>query len=493
LVWSIDMDIPNSTEWVDSTAAVKSPGPWMQAVLSEMDRAPTAVRTFDGEWSGSELLARAGGAGQFLRQLVAPTTVVPALLSTTSSSIALTLGGALTDRPLAPLGTRLSVQELTLLVRGLEADVLLCDEANRDLAALVAAAAGVATAVATELPAVDPDFTATSPGSVVLVLHTSGTTGHPKAVRVRDAAVYHRARAYQAAMGLSGGDLYCSTGGFHHTGGVGMLFVAAACGAGLVPFPRFSVDAWKALAQLRPTCALLVPTMIDLLLEEKALADVALRGLHYGTAPIHPDTLRAALRALPGTEFTQAYGMTEGGPISMLGHADHLRAAAGEFHLLTSVGQLVPSIEARFDDVAGDGVGELVARGGQIFQPGPDGWLHTGDLGRTDEEGFLYLQGRKGDKIIRGGENVFPLEVERVLELHDQVREAAVIGIASRRWGQTLKAVIVAKDLDDPPDVSVLVEHARDHVARFKVPEDWEFTTELPRNAAGKLLRNHLS
>jgi acyl-CoA synthetase (AMP-forming)/AMP-acid ligase II len=465
----------------------------MQAVLAEMDRAPTAVRTFDGDWSGRELLARSAGAGQLLSRLADPGTVVPALLGTTASSIALTLGGALSNRPLAPLGARLSVAELAPLVTELGTGVLVSDEANAELASQTAVAAGVQLAVVAMPPAIDPDFTPTAPDSVVLVLHTSGTTGRPKAVRVRDAAVYHRSRAYHDEMGLTAGDLYCSTGGFHHTGGVGMLFVAAACGAGLVPFPRFSVDAWKALAGLRPTCALLVPTMIDLLLEEQALADVRLRALHYGTAPIHPDTLRAALDALPGTEFTQAYGMTEGGPISLLGHAAHLRAAAGEAHLLTSVGRVLPSIEARFDDVAADGVGELVARGGQIFQPDPDGWLRTGDLGRTDDEGFLYLQGRKGDKIIRGGENVFPLEVERVLELHHQVREAAVIGVPSRRWGQTLKAVIVAKDLEHPPLVTGLVEHARGRLATFKVPEDWEFATELPRNAAGKLLRHRLS
>jgi acyl-CoA synthetase (AMP-forming)/AMP-acid ligase II len=473
--------------------ATGSPGPWMRAVLAEMEHVPTAVRTFEGDWSGAELLSRAGGAGRFLRDLVAPGTPVPALVGSTPGSIALALGGAMTNRPLAPLGTRLTVAELAPLVRALGAGVLVADEQNLALATDTAAAAGVRATVLPEFAAVDPDFVGTAPDSVVLVLHTSGTTGQPKTVWARDSAVWHRSRAYASQMGLAPGDLYCSTGGFHHTGGVGMLFVAAACGAGLVPFPRFSLDAWKAAAELKPTCALLVPTMIDLLLEEKALTLVPLRGLHYGTAPIHPDTLRAALEVIPGTEFTQAYGMTEGGPISMLVHRDHLRAAAGEPHLLTSVGRVLAGVEFRLDDVAEGGVGELVVRAGQIFRPDPDGWLRTGDLAITDDEGFLYLKGRRGDKIIRGGENVFPLEVERVLELHPQVREAAVVGVASRRWGQTLRAVVVPRDADHPPDVKDLTEHARGRLAGFKVPQEWSFVAELPRNAAGKLLRHRLT
>ena len=481
----------NEAEATEVGAAAQ--GPWMRAVLAEMEHASTAVRTFAGDWSGPELIERVGGAGNYLRRLVGPGTILPGLFGTTPLSIAVTLGGALTDRPIAPLGTRLSPRELEQLVADLGAPVLLSDRPNLTLARAVGSAVGVTVELVDDPPRADPEFVPTRPDSVVVVLHTSGTTGRPKAVKVRDAAIFHRSRAYQAYMGLGPGDLYCSTGGFHHTGGVGMLFVAAACGAGMVPFPRFSVEAWSAVAELKPSCALLVPTMIDMLLEQGALARVTLRALHYGTAPIHPDTLRAALDTIPGTEFTQAYGMTEGGPLSLLGHADHLRAAAGDSHLLASVGRILPSVEYRFDEVDGDGVGELVVRAPQVFQSEPDGWLHTGDLGHVDEEGFLYLRGRKGDKLIRGGENIYPLEVERVLELHPGVSEAAVIGIPSRRWGQTLKAFIVPKDPERAPEVSDLAEYSRGRLASFKVPEEWDFLAALPRNPAGKLLRHRLS
>lgn len=472
----------------------------MAAVLANLATMATAVRTAEGDWSGAELLRHARSASRLLSAAGPRDGVVPALVGSSPTSIALILGGAFCGRPLAPLGTRLAVAELVPLVTGLGAPVLVADPPNAALARETAAGAGVELLVVGDLEpnrAAERDRTSdlvsTSPESVVLVLHTSGTTGRPKVVRVRDNAMFHRAMAYRAAMGLRGGDLYCSTGGFHHTGGAGMAFVALACGAGIVPFPRFSVDAWRDVAALSPTAALLVPTMIDLLLEEEALRAVPLRALQYGTAPIHPETLRAALAALPDTEFTQAYGMTEGGPITLMTHADHLRALDGNTHLLASVGGFVPGLEHRLVDVGEDGVGELVVRAPQIFQPDPDGWLSTGDLGRVDAEGFLYLRGRRGDKIIRGGENVYPLEVERVLELHPGVREAAVIGVENRRWGQTIKAVVVPADPEVPPSPAALAEHARARLASFKVPSEWQFTDELPRNAAGKLLRRQLT
>lgn len=484
-----------STVWragvSDQAAGGPSRGPWMASVLEELSKDRTAVRSFAGDWSGPELLRRAAGAAEVLRSVSNAGVAVPALLSSSPTSIALTLGAAFSGRPLAPLGTRLTPSELVPLVRGLGTAVLVADEANERVATDVAAAAGARLVVVDRVAAREPDFVATTPDSVVMVLHTSGTTGQPKPVFVRDAAVFHRSRAYQTGMGLAPGDLYCSTGGFHHTGGIGMLFVAVACGAGVVPFPRFSVERWREVRELEPSAALLVPTMIDALLEAGALGAVDLRALHYGTAPVHPDTLRAALDALGATEFCQAYGMTEGGPISILDHADHVRALAGEPGILRSVGRPLANLDWRLDAVSDDGVGELAVSGPQIFQPGPDGWLRTGDLARV-VDGYLFLQGRRGDTIIRGGENIYPLEVERVLELHPGVREAAVVGVADRRWGQVVRAVVVVRDGAEAPAAADLAEHCRTQLAGFKVPVEWVFTSTLPRNAAGKLLRRDL-
>jgi acyl-CoA synthetase (AMP-forming)/AMP-acid ligase II len=118
--------------------------------------------------------------------------------------------------------------------------------------------------------------------------------------------------------------------------------------------------------------------------------------------------------------------------------------------------------------------------------------LRTGDLGHFDEEGYLFLAGRLGDAIIRGGENVHPLEVEQVLEEHPGVREAAVVGVPDRRWGEVVMAFVVPIDPARPPDVTDLRTHARARLAGFKVPTEWTFADALPRSATGKLLRRDL-
>ncbi|MGH9262643.1 MAG: class I adenylate-forming enzyme family protein, partial [Acidimicrobiales bacterium] len=121
-----------------------------------------------------------------------------------------------------------------------------------------------------------------------------------------------------------------------------------------------------------------------------------------------------------------------------------------------------------------------------------EGWLRTGDLGRLDDEDFLFLVGRRGDRIIRGGENVYPVEVEQVLEQHPGVQEAAVIGVPDRRWGEVVRAVIVPADPALLPDHDELRAHTRARVAGFKVPTEWAFVAALPRSANGKLLRRTL-
>ena len=139
-----------------------------------------------------------------------------------------------------------------------------------------------------------------------------------------------------------------------------------------------------------------------------------------------------------------------------------------------------------------DGVGEVRARADHLFAPGPDGWLATGDLGRLDDEGYLFLTGRLGDRIIRGGENVYPLEIERVLESHPGIADAAAVGLPDRRLGERIAAFIVVRADADTLSDDELVRWCRDRLAHFKVPERWQRVAALPRNAAGKLLRRDL-
>jgi acyl-CoA synthetase (AMP-forming)/AMP-acid ligase II len=142
--------------------------------------------------------------------------------------------------------------------------------------------------------------------------------------------------------------------------------------------------------------------------------------------------------------------------------------------------------------VDGRPAGEVIARAGHLFAPSPDGWLRTGDLGRLDDDGYLYLIGRRRDMIIRGGENVFPQEVENRLLEHPRIADAAVIGVPDRLLGEVVKAFLVPADPADPPAAGELRAFARAELAGFKVPDQWEFVPLLPRNASGKLLRRLL-
>ncbi len=134
----------------------------------------------------------------------------------------------------------------------------------------------------------------------------------------------------------------------------------------------------------------------------------------------------------------------------------------------------------------------MIARADHLFAVGPDGWLHTGDLGRIGDDGYLYLVGRRGDMIIRGGENVYPQEVENRLLEHPRIADAAVVGVPDRLLGEAVKAFVVPADPADPPGREELRAFARAALAGFKVPARWEFVPALPRNATGKLLRRQL-
>lgn len=470
---------------------------WRARFAARLGPEPALVLASGETWSGDELAARAGGAAAWLESLGAePGTAVPSLLAAGGSSIALLVAGALWDRPVAPLGPRLTPDELAACVRGLDANVLVTEAEFLPAAERVAASTGVRVAVLPEsLARVDRPFEPDVATDVVACFqHTSGTTGRPKRVVVDQGRLAHRVDASPRALEFAAGDSYATAGGFHHAAGAVMLLIMLGAGGSVVPLRGFSIDGWRELAQRRPTHALAVPSQIEMLLRADALAIPTLRLLQYGASPIHPDTLRAALAALPATRFVQIFGQTEGSPLTALTHEDHLRALGGDRHLLASAGRAVTDLDLALDlDAAPDDpdVGEVRARAAHLFTRGADGWLATGDLGRIDAEGYLYLVGRLGDMLIRGGENVYPLEVERVLEAHPGVVEAAVYGVPDRRLGQEIAAAVVGVD-GAPPGADELAEWCRGRLAPFKIPRTWTVVDALPRTASGKLLRRAL-
>lgn len=472
---------------------------WTQRVLGHLRQDPERTALVEATPDGSRTWSRArfssmisGGAELLRRESPTPGDLVPALLTTRPNSIALLVAGAVTDRPLAPLAPRMTEPELLACLNRLTGDLLITEPDYAELATRLGAATGRRVIVVDgELAGDGPLEPNTDPDRIVLAMHTSGTTGLPKRVGAADFALGRRADVNGYLLGLRPGDRVVTTSLFHHVGGLGNIAVALGNGVSLAVFPAFSVEAWKALETARPTHAVTIPSVFEMLLSADALASSSLRVLGYGGAPIHPETMRRIQLVMPDAEFVNLFGQTEGSPVAVLTPEDHRLAAGPRPELLKSVGRPAPGVELRIHEPDDEGVGEVWARCPHSFLVDTQGWQRTGDLGRIDGDGYLYLVGRRGDKIIRGGENVYPLEVEQVLLTHPHVREAIVVGVPDRRLGETIKAYIVAGDAE--PDPETLRTYTRARLAGFKVPVAWEFIADMPRNPNGKILRRALA
>jgi acyl-CoA synthetase (AMP-forming)/AMP-acid ligase II len=236
----------------------------------------------------------------------------------------------------------------------------------------------------------------------------------------------------------------------------------------------------------------------------------ALRHLAYGGARMHTSVLERALHLMPETDFVNAYGLTEtSSTVALLGPDDHRLGLYSDEPLyknrLASVGRPVPGIEICIVDDTGaeigpDLPGEILIRGEQVSgayvgtesKVDADGWLHTGDRGWRDVEGYLFCEGRADDTIIRGGENIGPAEVEDALLQHDAISTAAVVGLPDEEWGEKIAAMITLRPGVDEIDVEHVREWVRTRAGSLKTPEIVELTDELPQTATGKVLRRQV-
>jgi acyl-CoA synthetase (AMP-forming)/AMP-acid ligase II len=452
--------------------------------------------------TGSGLLAAAAGAARWFESFGLPAgRTLSALVTTSADTLAMLLAGAATGHPLAPLGPRLTAAELSGAVSGLGGQVLLHEPAFAGLAAELAQVTGVRPIAVTPRPVPDqPDaadidrLAAPDADEVAVYLHTGGTTGAPKRVPLTQRVLARRSAVLAGLTGMDAPEAVYATGSpIHHIGGLGNTLAALSAGASVIATASFSADWWRGLRAHGVTHALLVPSMIEMLLADESLDLVELRTLIYGASPIRPETLALVLEKMPGVALVNLFGQTEGSPITCLTPADHALASAGRPELLQSVGRAVPGLDLRIDAPDETGAGEVLARAAHLSLPGPDGWLRTGDIGRLDPDGYLSLVGRTHDRIVRGGENVYPAEVEQVLESHPDVAAAGVTGVPDARLGQTIAAFIVSSDPSHPPDADSLRRFARERLAGFKVPAFWYSVGSLPHSAAGKLLRRELA
>ena len=412
---------------------------------------------------------------------------------------------------LVPLNYRLSEAELHSIVEDADVDLLIVGRGLEELGPKMPSplvwylgeegSYEAALAAATPRP-VPPGY---APEDICHISYTSGTTARPKGVMLSNRSIHFGTMAMGHELGSHPDTVFLQCTPLFHIGSQ----VGYSCSyfGGTLTQIQFDVDSFlEVLDRDRATHTQLVPAMVQMVLDRWGDRPVSsLQRVLYGAAPMPPSLLRQAIDTW-GCEFVNGYGSTESTGISFLTPADHDPEHAPE--LLASVGRSSFLETSRLadendDDVAQGEIGEVLARGAALmsgYWRNPEateealrgGWMHTGDLAYRDEQGYLYLVDRRNDKIVTGGENVFPSEIEHVLATLPGVHEAAVIGVPDRIWGEAVTAIIVPRAGATLTEAEVIA-HCRASLAGYKVPKNIRFDAEdLPRTPTGKLLRREL-
>ncbi|MFI6284189.1 long-chain-fatty-acid--CoA ligase [Streptomyces sp. NPDC051018] len=422
-----------------------------------------------------------------------------------------------------PLNTRWSAAEVAFALGDAEPDVLVVDDALLPLLGAGEAVPGGVTVVHAGDGAAPPgtlDYEELVEGhepvadavrrgqDIAGIFYTGGTTGRPKGVMLSHANLVISTLGIQATVrGIHPGGRLLLFNPLFHAGGFGCWNYQNTFGGTQVILPGFEpLEALRAIERHRVTLMWIVPTMIQALLDhpERGKYDLSsIRHIQYGASPISPTLLRRALEAFPGSRFAQGYGMTELSPAAtMLTPEDHEDESR-----LDSVGRPVPFTELKVVDpddaeVPRGQVGEIICRGGQVmlgYWRRPEeaaaalrgGWMHTGDAGYLDKDGYVHVVDRIKDMIVSGGENVYSAEVENALVQHPAVGSCAVIGVPDDTYGERVHAVVVLT-----PGHTVTAEELRAHcktlIAGYKSPRSAEFVASLPLSGAGKILKREL-
>jgi acyl-CoA synthetase (AMP-forming)/AMP-acid ligase II len=421
-------------------------------------------------------------------------------------------GASYAGVPFIPLNYRLGDEQLAPLVQANAGAMIVAEDGK------VAGAEPADTVDRREL--VDPSFAATSevelppfvdPDDIAVILYTSGTSGTPKAALLRHRHLTAYVIGTVEFAGADPADAALVTVPPYHIAGMANLLSNVYAGRRIVYLDAFDAQVWLDTVRAEGvTQAMVVPTMLARVvahLDGAPAAVPTLRTLSYGGARMPLPVLERALELFPGTGFVNAYGLTEtSSTIALLGPDDHAAAFAGDPDAkvrLGSVGKVLPGIEVAVRDemdepLAVGEVGLVYLRGEQIsgeYDQGSvvdaEGWFPTRDRGWVDAEGYLFIEGRADDTIIRGGENIAPAEIEDVLVRHDLVTDSVVVGIPDDEWGQRIAAVVVLADGAALTAVE-LQDYCRVHLRGSKTPEIIEFRAELPRTPTGKLLRREV-
>ncbi|MBM2824607.1 MAG: acyl-CoA synthetase [Dehalococcoidales bacterium] len=364
----------------------------------------------------------------------------------------------------------------------------------------------------------DEIYTEIDENDTTILMYTAGTTGFPKGVMLS-----HNSFSIYVLQNVSPADPETEeknilTVPLYHVAGIQAMMAAIYGGRTLVMERQFEPKEWMGLVQNEKVSrAMMVPTMLKQLLDNPDFSKYNLKSLKvitYGAAPMPLEVIKKALDCFPGVNFINAFGQTEtASTVTMLGPEDHVITGTPEekerkLKRLSSIGKPMPDVEMRVLDENGNELptgetGEIVARGPRVMTGywkdkektdktiDKDGWVHTGDMGYKDEEGYFFLAGRSTDMIKRGGEFISPEEVEIVMHSHPKIEEAALIGIPDVEWGEVPMCVVVLKKgMTATPEE--LMEFCRNELASFKRPRSVVFVDELPRNPMGKVLKRVL-
>jgi long-chain acyl-CoA synthetase len=416
--------------------------------------------------------------------------------------------------PYVPINYRLTPDEIDALVERVKPCMLITDpgrtadfsgQAGLDVRSREAFISAARSGSALQEPwSMDQDDTG-------VLLFTSGTTGAPKAAVLRQKHLVSYILGSVEFMSAMEEDAALVCVPPYHIAGISAVMSSVFSGRRVVQLPNFTAADWLSLVTREGvTNAFVVPTMLALIID--AIDDDAsarlpsLRALAYGGGKMPLSVIERAMTVFPNADFANAYGLTEtSSTIAVLGPQEHRDAAASDDKAvrrrLVSVGKPLPGVEVEIRNEEGGvcdaGVrGEIYVRGEQVSGEyigrgsllDADGWFPTRDAGSIDEAGFLFLEGRADDVIVRGGENMSPGEIEDVLLEHASVADAAVVGIPDEQWGEGVAAAVVLK-AGKTVSEEVLQAWVKDNMRSSRVPQVIHFLDQLPYNETGKLLR----
>jgi acyl-CoA synthetase (AMP-forming)/AMP-acid ligase II len=337
------------------------------------------------------------------------------------------------------------------------------------------------------------------------IMYTSGTTGRPKGAMLTHAGMLALSQSWAFELAADIGDKILLSMPFFHVGARSQGLAATFRGGTLVLHRSFEARAiLETIQRERITQVHLAPTLVQQVLDHPDVDcfDLSsIKTLNYAAAPMPLTVLKRAMKRF-GPVLINGYGQTEGAGTSLRKWYHRPEGSPKDLKRLTSIGQAVSEsririVDAQDQEVPVGSIGEICIQSpvnmvgywnnsAATIETLRGGWLHTGDMGHVDEDGFVYLDDRKKDMIVSGGENVYCREVEEALMSHPAVADAAVIGVPDERWGEAVKAVVVLK-AGQVLSADALITHARSSIAGYKCPKSVEFISELPRLQSGKV------